>query len=70
VIEKEFSEGLDISSTKVWESPHPYPKIDDRKTGCVKVAGAVGYSVEFDRRCSIENPNSDVLHLKSCEYNF
>lgn len=69
VIEKEFSEGLDVSSTRVWETAHPYSKQEDRKTHQMKVSGAIGYSVEFDRRCSTESPG-DVLTLRTQEYNF
>jgi hypothetical protein len=69
VIEKEFSEGLDISSSRIWETAHPYAKQDERKTSSMKVPGAIGYSVEFDRRCSTEQP-MDVLLLRSCDYNF
>jgi len=69
VIEKEFSEGLDISGAKVFETAHPYPKVDDRKAIAVKIPGAIGYSVEFDRRCSTEL-SGDILTLRSSEYNF
>ena len=33
-----------------------------------KVPGAIGYIIEFDRRCSVESPN-DVLLIKSAEHN-
>ena len=69
MLEKEFSEGLDIASSKTWETAHPYAKQDDRKTQTFKVSGAIGYSIEFDKRCSTESPG-DVLLLRSSEYNY
>lgn len=38
-------------------------------TKVVKVSGAIGYTIEFDRRCSVESSN-DVLNIKSCDYNY
>jgi|LauGreDrversion4_2_1035121.scaffolds.fasta_scaffold1583499_1 hypothetical protein len=35
----------------------------------IREPGAIGYTVEFDPRCSTENPG-DVLILKSSDYNY
>jgi hypothetical protein len=62
-------EGIDDSHEKVFETQHPYPKTDGRITKTVKVTGAIGYTITFDRRCSVETAN-DVLRINSCDYNF
>lgn len=42
---------MDDSQDKAFETQHPYPKTDQRMTKTVKIAGAIGYTVEFDRKC-------------------
>jgi hypothetical protein len=68
-LDETYIEGIDDSHDKVFETQHPYPKTDGRITKPVKVTGAIGYTVEFDRRCSVESAN-DVLKINSCDYNY
>lgn len=37
------------------KTQHPYPKIENRMARKYKVPGAIGYIIEFDRRCSVES---------------
>ena len=63
------TEGVDDSQEKVFETSHPYPKTDGRITKTVKITGAIGYTIHFDKRCQVESAN-DVLRVTSCDYNF
>lgn len=61
-------EGVDDASDRVFETQHPYNKVEQKYTRQIKTTGAIGYVVEFDRRCSVESAH-DVLLLKSGDFN-
>ncbi|CDW79829.1 hect domain and rcc1-like domain-containing protein [Stylonychia lemnae] len=59
-----LSEGADFTYEKVFETPHPYPRVENVQKDSVYVQKAIAFSIEFDKRCSTENSN-DLLTIYS-----
>jgi hypothetical protein len=67
-IDETVQEGVDDSYEKIYETQHPYPRSEYKYPKSIKVPGAIGYTVEFDRRCKVESGH-DTLVVRSSDYN-
>ena len=59
-----LSEGADFTFEKVFETSHPYPKIESLQKDSIHCSKAIAFSVEFDKRCQTES-NNDTLTIYS-----
>ena len=64
-----FSEGVDFTFEKVFETPHPYPRGETFLKDSLSVTKAIAFSVELDKRCCTEF-NSDYLVIQSQDHAF
>lgn len=57
------SEGIDFSNEFVFETSHPYPRGDSLQRETISNSRAIGFVIEFDKRCSAEN--QDILTIST-----
>ena len=63
------SEGIDYSSEKVFETPHPYPRGEFKLDRTYQNPSAVAYILEIDKRSQTEF-NNEFLQVSSMDHAF
>lgn len=70
------SEGVDFGRERVFETAHPYPQSDYTLSDTIEVPKAIGFVVELDRRCNVDNSSDSLVmysgsdHIYSINGNF
>jgi len=64
-----INEGIDSTSEKVFETPHPYPRTEFHQQDQVSSGNAIGFVVELDKRSHTEK-KTEYLQISTLDHDY
>eukprot|EP00347_Sterkiella_histriomuscorum_P020695 403336831 len=62
-----LAEGADFTYEKIFETPHPYPRVESIQKDSIYIPKAIAFSIEIDKRSQTES-NNDSLCIYSQDH--